>query len=109
AATIVAAWIRADTGVGPSIASGSHTCSGNCALLPIAAAKRPSEEHVIACVESEPEVAAAKTLSNSSEPTARYRIISAATMPRSPMRVVRQALLAAWQGSGFSLQNPISL
>ena len=36
AETIVAAWIMALTGVGPSIASGSHTCSGNCALLPIA-------------------------------------------------------------------------
>ena len=34
--TIVAAWISADTGVGPSIASGSQMCSGNCALLPIA-------------------------------------------------------------------------
>ena len=34
AVTIVAAWIRADTGVGPSIASGSHTYNGICALLP---------------------------------------------------------------------------
>ena len=34
AATMVAAWIRADTGVGPAIASGSHTCNGNCADLP---------------------------------------------------------------------------
>ena len=36
AATIVAAWINAETGVGPSIASGSHTCSGNCADFPTA-------------------------------------------------------------------------
>src|SRR5438093_277371 len=28
---MVAAWIKADTGVGPSMASGNHTCSGNCA------------------------------------------------------------------------------
>ena len=35
AETIVAAWIIALTGVGPSIASGSQTCSGNCADLPI--------------------------------------------------------------------------
>ena len=34
AVTIVAAWISALTGVGPSIASGSQTCSGNWALLP---------------------------------------------------------------------------
>ena len=36
AVTIVAAWISAETGVGPSIASGSQTCSGNCADLPTA-------------------------------------------------------------------------
>ena len=29
AVTIVAAWIRADTGVGPSIASGSQVCKPN--------------------------------------------------------------------------------
>ena len=33
AVTIVAAWISADTGVGPSIASGSQVCSGICADL----------------------------------------------------------------------------
>src|SRR6266480_1543747 len=31
AVTMVAAWISADTGVGPSIASGSQTYSGSCA------------------------------------------------------------------------------
>ena len=31
--TIVAAWMRAQTGVGPSIASGSQVCSGTCADL----------------------------------------------------------------------------
>src|SRR5689334_15385156 len=36
AVTIVAAWISADTGVGPSIASGSQTYRGNCADLPVA-------------------------------------------------------------------------
>src|SRR6202171_101569 len=40
AVTIVAAWINAEMGVGPSIESGSHTCSGHCALLPIAPMKR---------------------------------------------------------------------
>src|SRR3990172_6683327 len=33
AVTIVAAWIRADTGVGASMALGSHTCRGNWADL----------------------------------------------------------------------------
>jgi hypothetical protein len=36
AVTIVAAWISADTGVGPSIASGSQTWRPSCADLPIA-------------------------------------------------------------------------
>ena len=36
AVTIVAAWIKAEIGVGPSIESGNHTCKGNCADLPIA-------------------------------------------------------------------------
>jgi hypothetical protein len=47
AATIVAAWISALTGVGPSIASGSHTCSGNCALLPTAPKNSPMPITVI--------------------------------------------------------------
>lgn len=34
AVTSVAAWINADTGVGPSMASGSHICKPNCADLP---------------------------------------------------------------------------
>jgi len=37
AVTIVAACINAETGVGPSIASGNHVCNPSCADLPIAA------------------------------------------------------------------------
>jgi hypothetical protein len=33
---MVAAWINADTGVGPAIASGSQVYSGICALFPVA-------------------------------------------------------------------------
>ena len=40
--TIVAAWISAETGVGPSIASGSQTCSPICALLPMQPTKSSS-------------------------------------------------------------------
>jgi hypothetical protein len=39
AVTMVAACIRADTGVGPSIASGNQVCSPSCADLPIAPIK----------------------------------------------------------------------
>jgi hypothetical protein len=37
AVTMVAAWMSAETGVGPSIASGNHVCKGNCPDLPHAA------------------------------------------------------------------------
>ena len=37
---MVAAWMSALTGVGPSIASGNQTKRGICALLPAAPAKR---------------------------------------------------------------------
>ena len=47
AVTIVAAWISAEIGVGPSIESGSQTCSGNCADLPIAPMNRQMQITVI--------------------------------------------------------------
>src|SRR5438876_12020877 len=47
AVTMVAAWISAEIGVGPSIESGSQTCSGNCALLPIAPMNRQMQITVI--------------------------------------------------------------
>jgi hypothetical protein len=40
AVTMVAAWIRAEIGVGPSMESGSQTCSGTCADLPMAPMNR---------------------------------------------------------------------
>src|SRR5215203_1136953 len=39
AVTMVAAWMSADTGVGPSIASGSQKYKGSWALLPVAPRK----------------------------------------------------------------------
>src|SRR5258706_15921004 len=47
AVTIVAAWINAEIGVGPSIESGSQTCSGNCARWPIAPTNRQTHITVI--------------------------------------------------------------
>ena len=49
AVTIVAAWIRADTGVGPSIASGSQVWSRNCADLPMAPMNSSRQASVRAC------------------------------------------------------------
>src|SRR5262249_28118378 len=48
AVTMVAAWISAEMGVGPSIESGSHTCSGTWADLPIAPRNRQMQMSVSA-------------------------------------------------------------
>src|ERR1017187_4947615 len=48
AVTMVAAWISADIGVGPSIESGSHTCSGTWEDLPIAPTTRQMQVKVLA-------------------------------------------------------------
>ena len=48
AVTMVAAWISAETGVGPSMASGSQVWSGTCADFPIAPMKRSRQTTVIA-------------------------------------------------------------
>src|ERR1700691_6538117 len=48
AVTMVAAWISAEIGVGPSIESGSHTRSGTCADLPMAPTKRQMHVKVMA-------------------------------------------------------------
>jgi hypothetical protein len=48
AVTIVAAWIKAEIGVGPSIESGSQTCSGACADLPMAPINNRMQTTVIA-------------------------------------------------------------
>jgi hypothetical protein len=47
AVTMVAAWISAEMGVGPSIESGSQTCSGNWADLPMAPMNRQMQITVI--------------------------------------------------------------
>ena len=47
AVTMVAAWIKADTGVGPSIASGNQVCKKNCADLPIAPTNKNKQIRVI--------------------------------------------------------------
>ncbi|CFP65093.1 Uncharacterised protein [Bordetella pertussis] len=46
AVTMVAAWIRAEIGVGPSIESGSQACSGTWADLPIAPMNRQMQATV---------------------------------------------------------------
>src|SRR6202041_2478955 len=48
AVTMVAAWISAEMGVGPSMESGSQMCSGTCADLPMAPMNKQMQVKVIA-------------------------------------------------------------
>src|ERR1700761_2108562 len=48
AVTMVAAWIRAEMGVGPSMKSGSQMCSGTCADLPMAPMNKQMQVKVMA-------------------------------------------------------------
>ena len=119
AVTIVAAWIRALTGVGPSIASGSQTCSGNWALLPHA----PSNSSRQIAVAMPPPTYSAglrqPRLPEHAGDRRRRRESSAcrkssrsercpAAKPKSPMRLTRNAFLPAAAAAGFSYQKPIS-
>src|SRR6266550_8438530 len=56
AVTIVAAWISALTGVGPSMASGSHIYNGNCADLAVQARKSKRQIMVVDIVGMPPAV-----------------------------------------------------
>ena len=102
---MVAAWISADTGVGPSIASGSHTCSGSWADLPTAP-ENSSSAITVAVPLARPE-APLKTRSKSSE----WKCVQMRTIPMrnavSPIRVVMNAFFAASAAAGRSNQNPI--
>src|SRR5580692_4914533 len=48
AVTIVAAWMSAEIGVGPSMESGNQTCSGTCADLAMAPMNRQMQIYVSA-------------------------------------------------------------
>ena len=53
--TIVAAWIRAETGVGPSMASGSQVWNGTCADFanaPTSSSMQPATRSVSLCENS---------------------------------------------------------
>ena len=48
AVTMVAAWIKAEIGVGPSMESGSYTCNGTCVDLFMAPMNKQMQVNVIA-------------------------------------------------------------
>ena len=116
AVTMVAAWMRAEIGVGPSIESGNQTCSGNCADLPIAPMNRQmqakvstdhSAPHNPGIVDSTIPGAASKTSAYWSEPVYMNRHAIPIRNPRSPTRFTRNALRFARIADSRSNQKPI--
>src|SRR5579875_2739890 len=93
AVTIVAAWISADTGVGPSIASPSHACSGTCADL--AQAPNNISSPIAVSTPRPAPGAAANTPANDSVPKLTNIKNIASDSPTSPTRFITNAFLAA--------------
>ena len=96
AVTIVAACMRAETGVGPAMASGSHTWNGNWALLPIAPmnSARPAQNPNWARVELPPTMVS-KISENLNDPADSAMMIAPMNRPVSATLFTMNALLPA--------------
>ena len=113
--TIVAAWISAETGVGPSIASGSQTCSGNWALLPTAPAKSSSATIQIGigrCARehrgrARPGCSIESRMFEACRVSTKIAMIPSAK-PTSPTRLVMNAFLLASAAVRLRYQKPMS-
>src|SRR2546425_11923994 len=94
---MVAAWISAETGVGPRIASGSQMYRGIWADLPVQPRNRKS---VIAVTIAPPGMRAAGALAKkgaqSGDPKRAEMRKIATRNPNSPMGVTMNAFLPAW-------------
>ncbi len=103
---MVAAWIRADTGVGPSIASSSQDCSGTWADLPHAPSSSSSPSAVATPLP--PAFTWWNTPGNCTVPNSANIKKMAIVRPKSPTRLTTNAFLAAVAAVGLNCQNPIS-
>ena len=103
---MVAAWIRADTGVGPSIASSSQDCRGSWADLPQAPSSRSRPIAVTVPWPASP--TAPKTPVKLTEPNVANISMIASDRPASPTRLAINAFFAAVAAAGLYRQNPMS-
>ncbi len=103
---MVAAWMRAETGVGPSIASSSQDCSGTCADFPQAPSSRSRPIAVTTPWLADP--TAPKTPSKLTEPNCANISMIASDRPTSPTRLAMNAFFAATAAAGLYCQKPIS-
>lgn len=103
---MVAAWIRAETGVGPSIASPSQDWSGTWADLPQAASS--SIRPMVVLRPSPVSPTSLKTVEKANEPQVVNMTMMAMDRPMSPTRLTRNAFLAAVAALGLCCQKPMS-
>ena len=109
AVTIVAAWIRADTGVGPSIASGNHVCKSNCADFPIAPMNNKNaiklaafqSDHKKRTVVSASSGIFSKITANSTLSVSKKIPKIPSAKPKSPTRLTTKAFIAAADAEGL--------
>ena len=102
ATTMVAAWIRAETGVGPAMASGSHVCRMNWPDFDMTAPSRQSEATRSVPWPISPLAAIVLIVVMSKvPPAAKNSTITPTRRPMSPTRLVRKAFSAASE-FGFS-------
>ena len=87
--------MRAETGVGPSIASGSQVWNGICADLATAPPRSPSATSVTTVSESSPDSAASNTTPKSRLPTWKIRRKKPSAMIASPTALMTNAFFAA--------------
>src|ERR1035437_4528274 len=107
AATMVAACMSAETGVRPSMASGSHTCSGNWADFPTAPQNKSSAIMVIMPGSMAPDWTNAITFMKSNVPDQKVKSSMPRRKPKSPTLFTIKAFFAASEASGFVYQKPI--
>ena len=102
--------MSADTGVGPSMASGSQTCSGNWALLPIAPQKTRSATTTSGTVRV---VVGSISLASDAwmfiVPVLTKIAMIPSAKPTSPTRLTMNAFLAARAAERLWYQNPMRL
>ncbi len=115
AVTMVAAWIRAETGVGPSMASGSQTYSGSWADLPVAPMK---SRIVIQVTRDSPKTESRSRISRiasawgkisayATDPNVRQIRNRPSRNPASPIRLTTNAFLPASAADFFWYQKPM--
>src|SRR3954451_16605772 len=105
---MVAAWIREETGVGPSMASGSQVCSGTWADLanaPTSSRMQPATSSGWSTVKTRS--TAAKVLRKSSVPVPLKMKYVPSTSPTSPSTLITNALMPAEVAVVRRYQNEI--